>query len=63
MLAPAPPEAAAQTAPAINKRGLPNQKRTSRRNISRGKVRKIQGILTSAKRAAVKGARSKAVAS
>ena len=60
VLAPAPPATAALTAPAINKRGRPKRKITSRRNIFRGEKKKIQGKPTPVKRAATKFARSKA---
>ena len=60
MLMPAPPATAAPMAPAINKRGRPNQKRNSRRTLFRGKKKKMQGSPTPVKRATVEGARSKA---
>ena len=60
LLAPVPPETVAPTAPAISKRGCPKQKRTLRKNMFRGKKKKMQGTPTLAKRAATKGARSKA---
>ena len=60
VLSPAPPVTAAPTAPAMNKRGHPNQRRTSQKTIFRGNKKKIQVKLTPVKCAAAKGARSKA---
>ena len=59
MLAPEPPATAAPTAPAINKRGRPKQKRNSRQSIFRGEKKNMQGNPTHVKRTAAKGARSK----
>ena len=60
VLASAPPGPVAPKAPAISKRGRPKRKRTSRQTIFRERKKKIQGNPTPVKRAATKGARSKA---
>lgn len=59
MIAPEPPTTASPTASEINMRGHPNKNRTPRRNLFRGKKKKIQGKPTPFKRAVAKGARSK----
>ena len=60
VLAPEPPETTVPTTPEINKRVRLKRNRTSRRNICRGKKKKIQVTPTSVKCAAAKGARSRA---
>ena len=59
-LVPAPTATAAPTTPAINKIGLPNQKRTSQKILFSGKKNKMQGNPTLVKYADVKFARSNA---
>ena len=57
VIAPEPPTTASPTASEINMRGHPNKNRTPRRNLFRGKKKKIQGTPTPMKRAATKGAK------
>ena len=60
MLALSQSETVVTTSPEINKRGRSKRKRTSWKTLFRGNNKKIQCTPTSVKRAAVKGARSKA---